>query len=59
MINHMLREHLDQFVVAYLDDILIFSETLEEHEEHVEKVLQKLHDANLLVELKKSHFHVQ
>ena len=39
IINHMLQEHLDQFVVAYLDDILIFLETLEEHEEHIEKVL--------------------
>lgn len=26
MINHVLREHLDDFIIAYLDDILIFSE---------------------------------
>src|SRR5205085_5301258 len=59
MINHVLREYLDIFVVCYLDDILIFSKTLEEHKEHVHKVLQKLQDAKLLVEPKKSVWHSQ
>ena len=36
----MLKEHLDVFVVAYLDDILIYSKTLKEHKEHVYTVLQ-------------------
>ncbi|MDB5910846.1 MAG: pol protein, partial [Massilia sp.] len=59
MINHVLREFLDQFVMVYLDDILIFSRTLEEHKEHVHQVLQRLQDAKLLVEPKKSKFHTQ
>ena len=59
MINDVLREYLDVFVIAYLDDILIFSKNPEEHKEHVKKVLQKLQDANLLVEPEKSFFHVQ
>jgi hypothetical protein len=59
MINDVLREHLDMFVIAYLDDILIYSKTLEEHKKHVETILKKLMDANLLVELEKSYFHVQ
>ncbi|KAJ3459939.1 hypothetical protein MRS44_016012 [Fusarium solani] len=57
MINYVLREYLDDFVVCYLDDILIFSETEEEHTEHVHKVLKALQDANLLVEPEKSTFH--
>ena len=59
MINNVLREYLDIFVVVYLDDILIFSDTLEEHTEHVHKVLQALQDAKLLVEPEKSKFHTQ
>jgi hypothetical protein len=42
MINHILREYLDIFVIIYLDDILIYSQTLEDHKEHMHKVLQKL-----------------
>ncbi len=57
MIDNVLRQYLDVFVVAYLDDILIFSETEEQHERHVHLVLKALGEANLLVEPKKSHFH--
>ena len=59
MINHVLREHLDIFVVAYLDDILIFSKTEEEHREHVHKVLKALEEAKMLVEPDKSYFHTK
>uniref|UniRef100_A0A8H7KFJ6 RNA-directed DNA polymerase n=1 Tax=Bionectria ochroleuca TaxID=29856 RepID=A0A8H7KFJ6_BIOOC len=59
MINQVLREYLDIFMVIYLDDILIFSDDLETHKEHVHKVLKKLEDTKLLVEPEKSHFHVQ
>ena len=59
MVNHVLREHLDIFTVCYLDDILIYSKTEEEHEQHVHKVLQLLQDANLLAEPEKSEFHKQ
>ena len=59
MINDVLREYLDIFVVAYLDDILVFSKTEEEHKEHMHKVLRKLKQANLLVEIEKCSFHQQ
>ena len=59
MINNVLREYLDIFVVVYLDDILIFSKDLEEHRGHVHKVLQALQSAKLLVEPEKSKFHTQ
>jgi hypothetical protein len=59
MINHVLREFLDQFAVAYLDDILIYSRTLEQHKEHVHKVLQALQDAKLQVDPEKCNFHTE
>lgn len=42
LMNHILHPYLDKFVVAYLDDILIYSKTLAEHEEHVKTVLREL-----------------
>ena len=35
LINDIIREYLDMFTLAYLDDILIFSTTYEEHVQHV------------------------
>jgi hypothetical protein len=57
MINDQLHEYLDVFVVAYLDDILIFSKTLTEHIEHVKKVLDKIKQAKLLIKPGKCEFH--
>ncbi|SCO90091.1 uncharacterized protein FRV6_14219 [Fusarium oxysporum] len=59
IINSILRQYLDIFVVYYLDNILIFSDNKEEHREHIYKVLKILQDAKLLVKPEKSHFHVQ
>ena len=55
-INDILREFLDQFCTAYLDDILIYSRTYEEHEVHVRNVVQKLQDAGLYAKLSKCEF---
>jgi hypothetical protein len=57
MINEQLHEYLDIFVVAYLDDILIFSKTKTEYIEYVKKVLEKLKKANLLLKLEKYKFY--
>ena len=45
--NDVLREYLRKFCLVYLDDIIIYSKTLEEHKDHVRKVLQKLTKAKL------------
>jgi hypothetical protein len=55
--NNIFREFLDDFVVCYLNDILIFSKNLEEHKRHVHLVLQELRDAGLYAKLKKCIFH--
>lgn len=58
-INDTLFEYLDIFCTAFIDDILIYSDTLDEHKKHVRKVLQKLKSAALFLEPSKCQFHVQ
>lgn len=59
-INHTLQEFLDDFVSAYVDDVLVFTDgTREQHREHVRKVLQKLRDAGLQLDIDKCEFEVQ
>src|SRR5207302_5984177 len=55
----VLREFLDQGVVVYLNDILIYSETEKQHVELMRKVLQRLKDYQLAVKIEKSVFHTQ
>ncbi len=57
MINDALRQYLDRFVIAYLDDIMIYSKTLKEHVSHVFKVLECLNKRNLHLKSKKCEFH--
>ena len=57
MINDALREHLNVFVIAYLDDILIYSKTLKEHEQHVRTMLRCLKQRQLLLKFEKCEFH--
>ena len=59
-INWTLREHLDDFCSAYLDDVLIYTDgDLRQHREHVRKVLSKLQAAGLQVDIKKCEFEVK
>jgi hypothetical protein len=54
-----LREFLNEFVVVYFDDIIIFSDNLEEHWQQVRKVLQRLKERKINLKLKKCEFAVQ
>ena len=55
--NNILQEHLDIFVIAYLNDILIYFKTEEKHIKHVDIVLKLLMQKNLLLKSKKCEFH--
>lgn len=55
-INRVLALFIDKFVIVYIDDILIFSRTLEEHIDHLKQVLTALSNANLILNIKKCQF---
>jgi hypothetical protein len=56
--NDIFREWLDDFVVVYIDDILIYSSSMEEHAEHLRKVFQTLRENKLYAKLEKCEFGV-
>ena len=56
-INDAVHPFLEHFCTAYLDDILIYSATLEEHREHMQKVLEALPKVGLHLKPEKCHFH--
>jgi len=56
--NDIFREWLDDFVVIYIDDILIYSGSLEEHAEHLRKVFQRLRENKLSTKFEKCKFGV-
>ncbi|KAI3364204.1 hypothetical protein L3Q82_010812 [Scortum barcoo] len=57
LVNDVLRDMLNKFVLVYLDDILIFSRNKEEHVHHVQAVLQRLLENSLFVKAEKCEFH--
>ena len=57
LVNDVMRDMLNKFVFIYLDDILIFSKSEEEHVQHVRRVLQRLLENQLFVKAEKCEFH--
>ena len=57
LINNVLRAHLDRTVVAYLDDILVYSENEAGHAQHIQEVLECLCKTGLLLKPEKCEFH--
>ena len=57
-INSVLGEHIDEFIIAYLNNIIIYSNSKEEHFQYVKQVLQRLANKKILVAIKKYKFYI-
>ncbi|KAL0539326.1 hypothetical protein IC582_023531 [Cucumis melo] len=56
LMNKLFQPFLDRFVVVYLDDIVVYSQTLEEHVQHLRQVFQVFRDNELYIKLEKCSF---
>ena len=56
LVNNVIRAHLDLTAIAYLDDILVYSNTQQEHTTHVKDVLRCLRQAGLKLKPEKCEF---
>ena len=55
----MLREHLDKFVMAYLNNIIIYLNMEEEYKEYVKWVLKRLYNENIPITIEKCEFYTK
>jgi len=55
--NDIFSDLLDVCIMIYLDDILIYSNNMSEHHQHVQKVLEHLYKASLYAKAEKYEFH--
>ena len=56
MMNKIFKPYLNQFVVIFINDILIYSKSKEEHDKHLRIVLQTLREEKLFTKLSKCEF---
>ena len=57
LMNGVLSKYFDNFVVVFIDDILIYSKTKEEHDEHLKIILQVLRKHQLYAKFNKCDFY--
>jgi hypothetical protein len=56
LMNSIFMPELDMFIVVFIDDILVYSKNMEEHEEHLRIVLQRLREHQLYAKFSKCKF---
>ncbi len=56
LMNRVFKEYLDKFVIVFIDDILIYSRSKEEHAEHLRIALQTLKEHRLYAKFSKCEF---
>jgi len=54
----VLGEYLDEFVMAYLDNIIIYLNSKEEYKKYVKWILQRLYDKEILIVIEKCEFYI-
>mgnify|MGYP000125134224 FL=1 len=59
LMNRVFKQYLDLFVIVFIDDILIYSRSEEEHATHLRVVLQTLKDCQLFAKFSKCEFWLQ
>ncbi|KAI3754565.1 hypothetical protein L1987_54351 [Smallanthus sonchifolius] len=59
LMNHVCKPYLDQFVIVFIDDILIYSKDKEEHEEHLRLILELLKQDQLYAKFSKCEFWIR
>jgi hypothetical protein len=57
LMNGVFRDYVDKFVIVFLDEIMVYSKSEEEHEKHMRMVLQVLRDHQLYAKLSKCLFY--
>ena len=57
MMNNIFSKYLDEFVLVFIDDILVYSKSKEEHEEHLGIVLRVLREHQLYAKFSKCDFY--
>ena len=58
-INYILGEYLDDFIMVYLDDIIIYLNSEKEYKEYMDWVLKRLYKENMPVIIKKCKFYTK
>ncbi len=56
LMNHVLHDHLGEFVMVYLDDVVIYSKSMAEHVKHLDWILGQLKWAGLKIKVEKCEF---
>jgi hypothetical protein len=55
--NDILMNYLNEFVMTYLNDIIVYSNSKKKHIKHVQKILQRLREANIQIDVNKCEFY--
>ena len=58
-INYILEEYLNDFIMVYLDDIIIYLNSEKEHKEYIKWILSRLYEENMPVAIKKYKFYTK